>query len=222
MRKIISEDMIEQACIAKLSSTGDYEFINAYMNPNKVFSKENVLETEKDGTGRENIKEAILPDVLYRSLKELNPQIPDYILQEIITDFKIHVSNKELKTINYNHYRTIKNGIRVEYEKAGKKKQDVVRIVDFTDTGHNTYTLVSQMWIKGETQHRRPDLILFVNGLPFVFIELKNSDVKLKTAFDKNLTDYINDIPQLFYFNQFCVLSNGVETRLGSFTADYE
>jgi type I restriction enzyme R subunit len=78
------------------------------------------------------------------------------------------------------------------------------------------------MWIKGEFGYRRPDLLIFINGLPLVFIELKNSDVKLKTAYDKNLKDYIRDIPQLFFFNQFCVLSNGTETRIGSFTAGYE
>src|SRR5690625_2533803 len=77
------------------------------------------------------------------------------------------------------------------------------------------------MWIKGETQYRRSDLLLFVNGLPLVFIELNNSDVNLKTAYDKNLQDYIHDIPQLFYFNQICVLSNATETRIGSFTANY-
>ena len=77
------------------------------------------------------------------------------------------------------------------------------------------------MWIKGEFNHSRPDLLVFINGLPLVFIELKNSDVKVKTAYDKNLKDYIRDVPQLFYFNQFCVLSNGTEARIGSFTAEY-
>ncbi len=65
-------------------------------------------------------------------------------------------------------------------------------------------------------------MILFVNGLPFVFIELKNSNINVKNAYDKNLIDYRRDIPWLFNFNQICVLSNGMETRLGSFSAGYE
>src|SRR5699024_11085286 len=151
-----------------------------------------------------------------------NPQIPEHILQKLVEDLRVYSTNKDIKDINYENYKMIKDGIRVEYEKDGKKKQDIVRIIAFNNTYRNDFTVVSQMWIRGELYFRRPDLILFVNGLPLVFIELKNSDIKLKTAYDKNLKDYIRDIPQLFFFNQFCVLSNGVESRIGSFTAGYE
>ena len=221
MRKILTEEMIEQACIDRLCPD-KYDFINAFIEPNIVFSKDNILETKEDGTGRSNIKEVILPNVLFNCLKEINPQIPHYILKDIVANFKLHVTNKDLKDINYENYKIIKDGINVEYEQDGKRKHDKVKIIAFNNPYRNTYTLVSQMWIKGEFQYRRPDLILFVNGLPLVFIELKNSDVKLKTAYDKNLKDYIRDIPQLFFCNQFCVLSNGIETRLGSFTAGYD
>ena len=221
MRKILTEAMIEQACIDRLCPD-KYDYINAFIEPDIVFSKDNILESKEDGTGRRNIKEVVLPNVLLNSLKEINPQIPSYILKDIVTNLKLHISNKDLKDINYENYKIIKDGINVEYELDGEKKYDKVKIIAFNNPYRNTYTLVSQMWIKGEFQYRRPDLILFVNGLPLVFIELKNSDVKLRTAYDKNLKDYIRDIPQLFFFNQFCVLSNGTETRLGSFTAGYD
>ncbi len=78
------------------------------------------------------------------------------------------------------------------------------------------------MWIRGELHRRRPDLLIFVNGFPVVFIELKNSNIPVKNAYDKNLRDYLKDIPFLFHYNQICVLSNGRETRLGSFGAGYE
>ncbi len=221
MGKILTEDMIEKACIDRLC-LDKYDFIDAFIEPNKVFSRDNILEVEEDGTGRKNIKEVILPDILVNSLKGNNPQIPENILKDIVKDLRIYISNKDLKDINYENYKLIKDGIRVEYEKDGKKRQDIVRLIAFNNAYRNTFTIVSQMWIKGEFGYRRPDLILFINGLPLVFIELKNSDVKLKTAYDKNLKDYIRDIPQLFFFNQFCVLSNGTETRLGSFTAGYE
>lgn len=83
-------------------------------------------------------------------------------------------------------------------------------------------TVASQMWIKGETHWRRPDLIIFINGFPLVFIELKNSNIPVKNAYDINLKNYLKDIPYLFNYNQICVLSNGMETRLGSFAAGYE
>lgn len=221
MRKVITEDMIEQACIQVLSKNEYYNFINANINENKVFSSLNVLESENDGTGRSHIQEAILPKVFFESLQNLNPHIPPRLLEEIVQDFRRPFTDKELEVVNYERYRQLKNGIHVEFEKDGKKKYKTVRIIDFNIASNNTFTFVSQMWIKGETQHRRPDLLLFVNGLPIVFIELKNSDVNLKTAYDKNLQDYIRDIPQLFHFNQLCVLSNASETRIGSFTANY-
>ncbi|MBD8003772.1 type I restriction endonuclease subunit R [Bacillus norwichensis] len=221
MKKIITEDMIEQACINVLSKDDYYYFINANMSAERVFSSLNILETESDGTGRASVQEVILPEVFFKSLHRLNPHIPDHLLQDIVKDFRVPFTDKELATENYDRYKQIKNGIPVQFDKGGKKQYETVRILDFNEENKNTYTVVSQMWIKGDTQYRRPDLLLFVNGLPLVFIELKNSDVTLKTAYDKNLLDYIHDIPQLFYFNQICVLSNATETRIGSFTANY-
>ena len=92
---------------------------------------------------------------------------------------------------------------------------------------NNEFLVVTQLWIKctGTTalaDYRRPDVLLFVNGSPLVFVELKNSNVKLKAAYSDNLTNYKHDIPQLFITNAFCVLSNAVETRLGSLTGQWE
>src|SRR5690625_2217457 len=202
MRKIITEEMIEQACIKLLSKDNYYHFINADINAERVFSTLNILETESDGTGRASVQEVILPKIFLKSLRRLNPRIPDYLLQDIVKDFRVPFTDKELVAENYKRYQQIKNGIPVQFDKDGKKQYETVRMLDFNKAEQNNYTLVSQMWIKGEIQYRRPDLLLFVNGLPLIFIELKNSDVTLKTAYDKNLKDYIHDIPQLFYFNQ--------------------
>lgn len=221
MAKILTEDMLEKAVINRLCPDS-YDHIDASLNYNQVVARENVLESVQDGTGRSSLKEVILPDILLASLQEINPQIPENILISIVGELRAYMSPKDLEDTNYDNYKLIRDGIRVEYEKDGEKVQDLVRLIAFNNPYRNKFTLVSQMWIKGEFNHRRPDLLVFINGLPLVFIELKNSDVKVKTAYDKNLKDYIRDVPQLFYFNQFCVLSNGIETRLGSFTAGYE
>ena len=98
-----------------------------------------------------------------------------------------------------------------------------MRLIDFNNPDNNQYLAVTQLWIKGERGFRRPDVLLYaVNGLPLVFVELKNSNVKLKTAFDDNLTNYKREIPQLFLTNAFCVLSNAIETKVGSITAEWE
>ena len=113
--------------------------------------------------------------------------------------------------------------IPVEFDKAkGVKQQERVRLIDFNQPRENRYLVVTQLWVKGERGFRRPDALLYINGLPLVFIELKNSNVKLKNAFDANITTYEQEIPQLFLTNAFCVLSNAIETRVGSITAEWE
>jgi type I restriction enzyme R subunit len=76
--------------------------------------------------------------------------------------------------------------------------------------------------VKGSVRFRRPDVLLYINGIPVVFIELKNSNIKLKNAYEENITNYRAEIPQLFMTNAFCVLTNGIETKVGSFTAEWE
>src|SRR5699024_6629951 len=127
MRKIITEDMIEQACIQVLSENDYYNFINANINANKVFSSLNVLESEKDGTGRSNIQETILPKVFFESLQSLNPNIPTNLLKDIVQDFRRPFTDKELEFVNYERYRQLKNGIHVEFENDGKKHYEIVR-----------------------------------------------------------------------------------------------
>src|SRR5690606_39272345 len=82
---------------------------------------------------------------------------------------------------------------------------------------------VREMWVSGPNGHRRrPDLIGFVNGLPLMFVELKRPDRALRRAYNENFLDYLDTIPQLFDFNAFVVLGNGVEGKVGSISAKYE
>ncbi|NLD49250.1 MAG: type I restriction endonuclease subunit R [Clostridiaceae bacterium] len=214
MAKIITEDMIEKAMIEVLTSPElGYSHINCYtLDPEDL----------NDGTHRENKKQVVLPEILLQQLQIINPQIPINTLKSIANSVNMTRSSAELMAVNYENYIKIRNEIKVEYQKNGKNETDYVKLIDFNTSKNNDFTVCSQMWIKGETYFRRPDLIIYINGLPMVFIELKNSDIKVKSAYDKNLTDYLRDIPQLFFFNQICVLSNALETRLGSCKAEYE
>ena len=216
MAKIITEDMIEKAMIEVLTSPElGYSHINCYTKD---------PEDLNDGTKRSNKKQVVLLDILLKRLQIINPQIPYETIESVANSLVSTHSIAELMAVNYDNYNKIRNKIEVEFQRDGKKQTDYVKLIDFNpdNVSKNDFTLCSQMWIKGETYFRRPDLIVFINGLPIVFIELKNSDIKVKNAYDKNLTDYLRDIPQLFYFNQICTLSNGLETRLGSFKAGYE
>ena len=216
MSRFIYEDDIEKALLDKLSAEPFcYDVITC--DPS-TSSKENI----NDGTGRSSKKECVLPCILAESLRRINPGIPSSKLESIAKELTADFSNSDLDAKNYELYSKIRNYITVNITKNGKEDFEIIKLIDFDNPTNNTFTAVSQMWIQGRYNYRRPDIIIFVNGLPLVFIELKNSIVKVAEAYNKNLKSYIKDIPNLFAFNQFCVLSNGLETRLGAFNADYD
>ncbi|WP_313524684.1 type I restriction endonuclease subunit R [Anaerotignum sp.] len=213
MPNFISEDMIEQACIQKLVMQNGYNSINCMTEK---------PETLPDGSGRENKKQVVLPCILLERLVKINPHLPISCVEKVAAELIKTPNSADLMQTNYQNYQKIRNGINVEYEENGKKKPSRLKVIDFEQPENNTFTVVSQLWIKGEVHWRRPDLIIYINGLPLVFIELKNSNIPVKNAFDVNLKNYLKDIPYLFNYNQVCVLSSGTETRLGSFSAGYE
>ena len=213
MPKIITEDMIEQAAIKALHERHDYIVLNCMTEE---------PDTLPDGTGRKDKKQVVLPDVMFKSLCRINPDIPEQTVRTVVDELCRTPVSGDLMLTNYQNYQKIRNGITVEYNKNGKKTSNILRLLSYNDALNNTFTVASQMWIKGETHWRRPDLIIFINGFPMVFIELKNSNIPVKNAYDINLKNYLKDIPYLFNYNQICVLSNGMETRLGSFAAGYE
>ena len=214
MKSFISEDDIEQAFITRLRNDHRWEHIACDPSPE--------AKDDPGPTGRASVKECILPEVLRAALRRLNPRILDEQLDAVFAELRKDFSGEDMTDVNYRLYNRIRNGIKVKLRVGGKDDFDFVRLMDFGCPANNTFTAVNQMWIRGHYNYRRPDVLLFVNGLPVVFIELKNSTVKVSEAYAKNLVSYRKDIPNVFAFNQICVLSNGLETRLGAFNAGYE
>ena len=213
MPNIISEDMIEQAAVKLLRERHHYTVLNCMTAE---------PDTLPDNSGRDNKKQVVLPETVHRTLRRLNPDIPEQTVNAVAEELCKTAHDTDITAANYRFYQKLRNGITVEYNRNGKTVADTLRLIDYDDVENNNFTVVSQMWICGEMRYRRPDLILFINGFPLVFIELKNSIVPVKNAYDINLKNYLTDIPALFHYNQICVLSNGSETRLGSFSAGYE
>ena len=212
----ITEDDLEKALLNKLKNPPfNYDLI--LCNPSTE-AKDDI----QDGTERASNSQCVLPQVLKKSLIRINPNISLENIEETVKDLSKNFTGTDIVHTNYTLYQKIREGIKVSEKRNGKAEFDFLKLVDFNNPQNNTFTAVSQMWIKGQFNYRRPDLLIFVNGLPFVFIELKNETVKIQEAYSKNLTNYKKDIPNLFAFNQICVLSNGRETRLGSWNADYE
>lgn len=215
MKSFISEDNIEQAICNRLSQP-EYGWKRIECSPD--------LEDQDEvaSTGRANPSECILPEVFLSALRRLNPQIDDEILKNILQDFRKDYSGTDMMDTNYKFYNQIRNGIKVKTRNQHREDFDIVKLIDFDHPERNEFHCVNQMWIKGHFRYRRPDVLLFVNGLPVVFIELKNSTVKIEESYNKNLVSYRKDIPNIFAMNQICVLSNGLQTKLGAWNAGYE
>ena len=215
MHNFISEDDIEQAILQKLAAEPfGYEILRCDPSPDR-------REMFPDGTGRDSKRQCVLPQVLRAALARLNPGIPPEKLEETARELCRDHSASDMTATNYRLYNAIRNGIQIKLRRNGKEDFDFVKLADFEHPENNTFTAVSQMWIQGRVYWRRPDVLVFVNGLPMIFIELKNSIVKVEEAYNDNLQNYRKDIPDLFAFNQICVLSNGLETRIGAFNAPY-
>ena len=116
--------------------------------------------------------------------------------------------------------------MKVTYKGTGDDDEEetveIVRLIDWNEPENNDFLLASQFWISGDYGKKRADLVGFVNGIPLVFIELKASHKKLELAYEKNLSDYKDTIPQVFWYNAVIILSNGSKARIGSMTAGFE
>lgn len=181
---------------------------------------------EKQLVGRRNLKEVVLRDRLEAQLMKLNPHLPKECIEEAV--YELSKSRAKLTPIlaNKEVYDLIKGGVPVSYKnKQGREENDYVKVLDFEDASKNDFVVVTQLSIeyqRTENITRRPDVLLYVNGLPLVMLELKNATEKVKIGFDKNLTDYKRDIPQLFWYNLLVGISNGIQTRVGAFNATWE
>lgn len=215
MKSFISEDNIEQAICTRLSLP-EYGWQRIECDPS-VEGQNDVLKT-----GRSRVEECILPEIFRKALQRINPQIDTEILNGIVKEYQKDYTGTDMVDTNYKFYNQLRNGIRVKIHKNGREDFDIVKLIDFDDPKNNDFHCVNQMWIKGHFRYRRPDVLLFVNGLPLVFIELKNSTVKVEESYNKNLVSYRKDIPNIFALNQICVLSNGLQTKIGAWNAGYE
>jgi type I restriction enzyme R subunit len=174
--------------------------------------------------GRETKGEVVLLRHLRAALVELNPAAPPEAIAAAIDDLVRDRSAMSLEAANRETYLLLKDGVRVsipDHEHGGQKTERL-RVVDWQAPANNHFLLVSQLSVVGGLYRCRPDLVGFVNGLPWVVIELKKLGVPARAAFDGNLTHYKEQIPALFWHSAFLIASNGTESRVGSLTADWE
>ncbi|MDO9597011.1 MAG: type I restriction endonuclease subunit R [Azoarcus sp.] len=177
-----------------------------------------------DGTlGRATKGEVVLVERLRAALSKFNPTLPPEAIQTAIDELTRDRSAMSLEAANREVYQLLKEGIKVSVpdREHGGQKTERLRVVDWEHPEHNDFLLVSQFSVTGALYTCRPDLVGFVNGLPWVVIELKKPGVPARAAFDENLTHYKQQIPALFWSNAFLIASNGTDSRVGSLTAEW-
>ena len=174
--------------------------------------------------GRETKGEVVLVERLWAALVKFNPTLPTEAINTAIDELTCDRSVMSLEAANREVYRLLKEGIAVSVpdHDHGGQKTERLRVVDWEQPENNDFLLLSQFSVVGSLYTCRPDLVGFVNGLPWVVIELKKPGVPARVAFDDNLTHYKQQIPALFWSNALLIASNGADSRVGSLTADWE
>jgi len=173
--------------------------------------------------GRGHRGEVVLGKYLRPVLRRLNPGLPDDALEQAVDAITRDRSNLSLVKANQEIYKLLRDGVNVNVVKEnGEAATERVCFFDFENAGNNNFLAVSQLWIVGEMYIRRPDVVLFVNGIPLVLLELKAAHKSLVDAHRDNIRDYKDTIPKLFWYNMGIIISNGIENKFGSLTAPYE
>ena len=177
-----------------------------------------------DGTfGRTSYKEVLLTREIRKVLKRLNPWINEQQIIEAITKLTRRISTASLIQINEEKYNYLRDGIPVTVKRSdGRTEIKKAAIIDFNNAHNNEFLAVKELIVRGDLYNRRADIVGFVNGIPLLFIEAKRPDIDVRHAYEDNYKDYLDTIPQLFYYNAFVMLSNGLEAKVGTIGSKYE
>jgi type I restriction enzyme R subunit len=223
---INSEDRLVQATFAEhLEKQLGWDNIYAYKN--ETFGADSLL-------GRESKRDVVLTRDLKRALQRLNPELPKPAIEAAINTLTSYSMARSSLQHNQEFYGFIKNGVPVKYrDSKGTLRETKARVIDFKNgvgsdgERNNRFLAVRELEIQSirvPHYNRRADLVCFVNGLPLVFIELKAVYKNIRTAYDENLRDYLNEhsIAHAFHHNAFIIVSNGDAARYGSLTSQWE
>jgi type I restriction enzyme, R subunit len=173
--------------------------------------------------GRDSMRQVVLEHRLRDALRLLNPNVPEAAREEALVAVARNRSVMDRVRANREVHDLLRDGYRAEWrDESGGRQYATVRIVDFRDSSKNDWLAAAQVWVAGDLHRRRTDTVLFVNGIPLVLLEFKEPNRPVKAAFDENLTDYRDTIPELFVPNGLVILSNGSEAKVGSTYAPWE
>lgn len=175
---------------------------------------------DSDTPERQSFEDVLLLERLQTAVGRINPEIPAEVRQEALKQVK-RLNSPELLANNEKFHRMLTEGIKVSYQQAGNDRGDFVWLIDFNKPENNDFMVANQFTVIENGLNKRPDIILFINGLPLVVIELKNptdENTTVKSAYNQ-LQTYKQAIPALFTFNALMIISDGLEAKAGSLSA---
>ncbi len=207
----MTEDQLEQEALGWLTDVG-YSVVHG-------------ADIAPDGSSpeRENYRQVILTGRLRSSIDRLNPDVPAAAREDALKQVS-DLGIPALLPANRRFHQLLVTGVPVQYQKDGETRGDFVRLIDWGQAASNDWLAVNQFSIKGPNHTRRPDIILFVNGLPIVLLEIKNpadENANVWKAYDQ-LQTYKEQIPDVFQTNEVLVISDGTEALMGSLSSDAE
>ncbi|HQO92110.1 MAG TPA: type I restriction endonuclease subunit R, partial [bacterium] len=176
---------------------------------------------DSDNPMRSSFEDVIIPGLLKKAVDRINSSIPEDARVDAIKQV-MRLSSPELISSNEVFHRMLTEGITVNYQKDGVKRGDLVWLVDFKNPENNDFVAINQFTVIENGVNKRPDIILFVNGIPLVVIELKNAADEKATILSafKQIQTYKEAIPSLFKYNGFVVISDGLIAKAGSISSD--
>jgi type I restriction enzyme R subunit len=173
---------------------------------------------------RASYADVILFGRLRSALERINPNVPADAIAEVIRK-ALRTESPSLYENNHRFHELLVNGVDYEYRRAdGSMGTGLANVIDFEDPANNDWLAVNQFTVVEDRRNRRPDVALFVNGLPLAVIELKNPEdetATIRAAFNQ-LQTYKQEIPNLFHTNEVMVVSDGVAARAGTLTSNWE
>jgi type I restriction enzyme R subunit len=208
------ETLVQQTTAQYLHNEMGWESVYAYNT--ETFGPEGTL-------GRASDREVVLTRYLYEKLIELNPGLPPEAYREAVRQITEYSVTQSSAAINADKYALFKEGVPVSFRNAdGVLQRERLRVFDFGRPENNHFLIVRELWVRGDLYRRRADIVGFINGVPLLFMELKNLHKELRSAYEQNLADYLDTVPHLFHHNALIVLGNGVSAVMGSVTSRFD